>query len=140
LAELKQQEAESYREKYEGLTSTIVEDKKFSAVKTAAIQAGIRKDALDDLEFLSLEDVVIETTSTGRHNILGAEQFIAKLKTTRPHWFSSKTRGINADVPEVTGASKVTSQEIIKAENEARKSGDWAPVKKLYEQYTAQRS
>lgn len=139
LAELKQQEADEYKQKLDGMNHAIVMDKKFSALKTAALQSGIRKEALDDLEMLSLDDIVIETTSTGRHNVLGVDQYLSKLKMTKPHWFASKGASVNANTPEVSAGGSVSYQDIRKAEDKARISGDWAPVKKLMQQYNAQR-
>lgn len=71
-------------------TQAFVNNTKMSKVKEYALQNGIRKEALDDLEMLDLEDVIIETTNTGRMDVIGADDFVSRIKDQKPHWFESR--------------------------------------------------
>ena len=86
-------EEKSKREKNEKM---FLNTKKFESLRQAAIRAGIRKEAEDDLELLSLDDVQIEYTSTGKINVSGAEDYITLVKKTKPHWFSGDQVVVNA--------------------------------------------
>lgn len=131
IAEVKEREAIEFREKYEAMQSAHVFDRKYSAVRDAALKAGIRAEAISDLELLPLNDVQIETTSTGRVNVLGVDDFIRKIKTTRPHWFGTSAARINSDTPEVVTGKKATYEDLIAAEKEAKKTGDYSNYKKM---------
>lgn len=140
IAEIKEQEAKQAIEEKTRLKESIVYDRKFSEVRAAALKAGLRKEAEADLEMLSLDPVAIETTSTGRINVIGAEQFIEGLKLTRPHWFGSSKPSINSASPEVVASGRVTEQDIIELSKKARKTGDWSPVEKAYRIYNTQKA
>lgn len=91
-----EKKASYYRDKYEELLGenknirqTVASDKKFNAIEKFALEKGIRKEALEDLRMLDSDDVVIETTSTGRVNVLGASEFVDTIKESRPHWFKA---------------------------------------------------
>jgi hypothetical protein len=122
------------------LKESLVFDKKYSAVKAAALSSGLRKEALSDLELIDLEGVEIETTSTGRINVLNADRVVEQLKTQRPHWFGRKGGNINSGDPEVVGSKEVTYDDLYKAEEKARKSGDYAPYKSLLMKFRQQKS
>lgn len=128
------------REAAEGENSRIKEslvmEKKWSAVESAAVKAGIRDDALDDLSRLPLSEVLVETTSTGKINVLGVEQFIAKLKAKKPHWFETRNTRLNPDTPTVNGGKRISWDDVAKARTEANKTGDWTKYKKLEAAWT----
>jgi len=138
IAQIKEAEAEDFRTKSEKLRDSIVWEKKYSALKDQAMKAGIRSEAVSDLELLDFEDLAVETTSTGRINVLGAEHAITKLKNTKPHWFGSKGVNINSSSPEVKqGGASISVKDIYAAEKKAKESGDYAPyykIMKLYQQ------
>lgn len=142
LAERHEKTAKDWQEKFSGLSQSVVKDKKISAVREAALKSGIRQEALQDLEMLELRDVQVETTSTGRINVLGAETAISNLKTLRPHWFGgSSGPGVNTNTPGVTGngtPGTVTIQQVITAEKEAKKTGDSTAYIRLFKAYQAQ--
>lgn len=140
IAEIKEREAQEAIARETRLKESIVYDRKFSEVRAAALKAGLRKEAEADLEMLSLDPVAIETTSTGRINVLGADQFVEHLRLTRPHWFGSNKPSINSASPEVVASGSVTEQDIIKLSKEARKTGDWSPVEKAYKIYNARKT
>jgi len=139
LAEIKERENSELKTKLDTKDKMIVDDKKFSALKDSALKAGLRKEALADLELVGLEDIAIETTSTGRINVIGADVAVERLKTMRPHWFSStQAPSINLNQPGVTQGSLLTKQDVFKAEDEAKKTGDYTKYKAVLEQFRKQ--
>lgn len=133
IAELKEQEAQEASEKAERIQNSYVNEKKFSAIKEAAIKAGIRKDAIGDLDLLDFEDVQIETTSTGRMNVLGAESAVKKLKMQKPHWFGKSVGHLNTDEPSGDGASSaggITYKKLQELEKQAKATGNYDAYRK----------
>ena len=138
LAEEFRQKAEAAEQESKTLKQSVVTDKKFSAIKEAALKAGIRKEALDDLELLDFDGVEIEATTMGNWSVHGADQFIERAKVTRPHWFGKKGTRINSSDPEVGAAGKVTFKDVMKAEKVAEETGDFAPLNALTRRYQQQ--
>lgn len=125
LAEKYETEAKEAREESTRVKGSYIEEKKYSAVREKCLAAGIRPEAISDLEMLDLSSVQVETTSTGKTNILGADKFAERLKTLKPHWFTSKTAPNFDSTPTgVIDGEAVTPAAVYKAEMEGRKSGD----------------
>jgi len=61
---------------------------KMNAIEKAALNAGIRKEALEDLNYFDSSIVEIEKTDRGNVNIIGAEDFIESLKAKKPYLFT----------------------------------------------------
>ncbi len=125
------------------LKDSFINEKKYSAVKAQAMAAGLKPEALDDLDMIDFTDVVVETTSTGKTNVLGVEAQIKKLQAAKPHWFGGKTTPkINSGNPRVIegaeGGDKITVEQVRKAEKEAKKTGDMKPYYNLINRYRAQ--
>lgn len=137
VAQIKEEEATASKAEADKLRDSIIWDKKYSALKEQALRSGIRREALSDLELIDFQnDLAIETTNTGKVNVLGADRAINSLKSTRPHWFGSKGGNVNSSSPEVVvGGGPVTMQDIFKAEKKAKESGDYAPYYKIMKQY-----
>jgi flagellar biosynthesis GTPase FlhF len=132
-AAMKEKEAEEHRSKYEGLQQNLQERAKISKVREEALKLGLRDEAIDDLEMFEFSDVIVETTSTGRVNVIGAKSAAERVKLQKPHWFnSSKVPNVNSSVPTVqqSKGGKVTMEDLTKLEAEARKSGDYTEYKK----------
>lgn len=89
LAEQRAEELNKTREQLDNYKSSFYTDKKYSAVETFALKAGIRNEAIEDLSRLDLDGVEIERTDQGRVIVHGAEEFIERLRKTRPFWFKS---------------------------------------------------
>lgn len=138
VAEIKEREALDAKEELTGLRKALVSDRKMSAIRNAAIDAGIRKEALDDLDLFPFDDVVVESTSTGRVNVLNADDAVKRLKMTKPYLFGSKKVNVNPGEPGVVEPGKVTYDDLMKAEKKARDTGDYAPYQKLILQYKKQ--
>lgn len=138
VAELKEQEAAEAQEKYQNLQGAFVNDRKASAIRAAALEAGVRKEALDDLELFPFDDVVVEHTSTGRVNVLNAKEAIDRLKLTKPYLFGSKRVNVNPSGPDVVSGGKITYEQVKKADEEARKTGDYAPYYEVLRKFQSQ--
>lgn len=140
IAEQREIEAKSAREQAERIQSSYINEKKYSAVRDAVGRLGLRPEAVADLDLVALDDVVIETTSTGKLNVLGAESFAERLKASRPHWFAApsapnvNTNGVRVLEPN----GPVTPSMIIEAEKAGKKSGDMTQYRDLMKRYRAQ--
>ena len=131
LAELKETEAKEYKTKFDGLQQSLIVEKKYNALKNEAVKLGLRQEAISDLELVDLSDIQIESTSTGKMNVLGAEKYAERLKAIRPHWFGGNAPNVNTGNLRVTGNDSVDAKSILKAEAEGRKSGDMTEYKRL---------
>jgi hypothetical protein len=141
IAEAKEREAAEARERAEKVQSSFLSEKKYTAAREKCMALGIRAEALSDLEMLDLESIQIETTSTGKINVLGADKFAERLKTTKPHWFQEKkATTVNTDATRVIDqGGTVTPQMIMEAEKEARKTGDTSKYHDLHKRFQQQR-
>ena len=140
IAELKEQEALDAIAQKERMTKAVVNDKKMSAIREAAMKSGILETALDDIELIDLSEVQVETTSTGRINVLGVEDAIKRVKTLKPHWFGKPPVKVNGQIPNVknTGEDVVTLEKIVKLRKEAMQSGDYSAYTPAFKKYQAQ--
>lgn len=101
IAEENERQRDDFREKYNGLNSALINNAKASALKEAGLRAGILNQSLDDLETLDFSEIRVETTSTGKILVSGADQAIENLKKRRPHWFGQKPASVNPASPEL---------------------------------------
>ncbi len=126
------------------MKESFLNEKKYSALKTAAMAAGLKTEALDDLDSLDLDDIQVETTSTGRTNVMGVEAKLKKIQTAKPHWFGGKTAPkIDGKAPRVVddgsaGGTEVTIAQVRAAEKLSKKTGDRAPYTEVMNRYRAQ--
>lgn len=141
LAELKEQELNEHKEKLEAIQNSLVKREKFNALEKAARAAGIRDEAINDLEYFGMDKLQVETTSTGRVNVLGVEGAIANLKLSRPYMFGGQKTVVNGNVPNVNNSDSgvVSEKDLIKLSNDARKSGDYTEYEKAFKQYRQQK-
>lgn len=129
----KEKEANEWKTKYEVLNSTLLNRAKLTAVQQEALKLGMVETALEDLELMDLKGVIVETTSTGKVNVIGARSEAERIKGIRPHWFSSKnTPNVNTNLPGVKNspAGLTSYEDLMKLEKEAQKSGDYTEYKK----------
>lgn len=124
VAKEKESEAAQERQRREALESSIVQHQKFMALKTEALKQNMHQSSLDDLELLDLPELQVETTSTGKILVTGADRAIANLKTLRPHWFKQNAPSINPATPETHQApsDKVTMEVLAKLEQDYKKN------------------
>jgi len=141
LAKLREEKLTALEADNTRMKESFVNEKKFSAVKVLAVAAGLRKEALSDLDLLELNSVMLETTSTGKMNVLGAERFVESLKTSKPHWFAAPTApNVNTDGVTVVDSmvGPVTVEMIMAAEKESLKTGDKSKYHDLHNKYRKQ--
>lgn len=123
LAELKEKEAIEANEKAEKLKSAFVNKEKLSALKEAALQAGIRKESLPDLRLIDFPEVNLQNGNEGEFSVSGADKAIQRLKALRPHWFQSSIPAVNSASPAVTGdGSSITFDSVKKLQDEYKKN------------------
>jgi hypothetical protein len=136
VAELREQEAMKAREEADSLRNSFMSAKKYDALKAAALSNGIKPEALEDLELIDFSDqVALETTSTGRVNVLGADEAIRELKARKPYWFGKSMGNVNHSSPDVVSGEPVTLDKIMELQAEARKSGNWGQYQKALAEY-----
>jgi hypothetical protein len=138
----KEKEANEWKTKYDTLSDSIRDRAKISAVREASLKLGLVETAVDDLELMELKDVIVETTSTGRVNVIGAKSAAERIKSLRPHWFSeNRAPNINGRQPEVRTSSggQTTYEELTKLEKEAVRTGDYTEYKKRMMEFKQRR-
>jgi hypothetical protein len=141
LAETNEREAKEAREEANKIKGSYVNERKFNAVRSKCEALGLRAEALTDLEMLDLEDIQIETTSTGKINVLGADKFATQLKTRKPHWFAEKKApSVNTNGARILDSGDaITAKDLLSAEKEGRKSGDLSKYYELHKKFQQQR-
>jgi hypothetical protein len=135
LAENREKELAAERAKTKALTDGIIHNGKMNAIRQAAAKAGLRAEAMDDLDMVDFEEVQVERTDKGRLNVTGAEKAVEKLKATKPHWFAARKPNVDTSKPGVeTNVSElVTEDHVIEAEDAYRKSGSDSDKKKYHD-------
>lgn len=122
LAEKRLEQVNELTGKYEGLKSSIYTNHQMSAVKEEALKAGLRPEAVEDLELLDVEGVAVEMTNTGKVTVVGAKDFVDGLKNSRKHWFKPQIPNVNSGSGSFTPATgSVTAQDVGKLEREAQR-------------------
>ena len=111
----------------------IVKTQQFNEVKAEAVAAGLRKEALKDLDLIEMDGVDVETTSTGRFIVKGAKQKVESLKQEKPHWFTVE------EPPKVntggTGAGDVRPGQRLSATDVVQAERDWKRGKITKQKY-----
>lgn len=142
IAELTTNENDKLTAKLDGMSKAIVQKEKMSAIRTAALQLGIRQDALDVLDRLEFPEVQIETTSLGNFNVVGAKAAVEAIKIKMSFLFGNKSGNLNGSLPEVVDGGNVTIDQIMKADQKARETGTaeaHAEYKKLAQKFSQQK-
>lgn len=140
LAEKYQKERDTYKQNLEKERGAFQLDRKYSAVKEAALKLGLRNER--DLDLINLDDVGVEYTSEGRMFVNGVDEFVAQLKADRPHWFQDKSAprfnggGATTEPPK---NEPLTARKVYELERKYRSEGKLDKVKELYEQYSKQK-
>jgi len=138
IADMNDQKAKEYEERYNTLKSALINDKRLSAIKEAALQSGILKEALDDLKTIDLPEVQIQTGESGI-SVTGTDRAIQRLKALKPHWFTKSVPNVNTTTPTVnSGSSAISWDDLKKAEADAKKTGKYDNYKELVLKYKAQ--
>ena len=135
VAEHHEQKAKEYETKFTGLQSALIQEKKVAALTIEAQKQGLNPASLSDLELLDFDEITVETTSTGKILVSGQDRAIAKLKTLRPHWFSTNVPSVNPSTPNVgtPNSNTVTVAQLNAAEAQYRKTKSEADKKAYFE-------
>lgn len=121
LAEKFKSERDEWKSKAEGATEKFLTTLKMSEVERVALSKGLRPEALKDLQLLDFNDIQIESTSSGRLNVLNVDEFVDSLKKDRQYWFREK------NAPNINGgggagptdtSSAVSPADVTKAERD----------------------
>ena len=137
LAEMRASERDQAKEELNGLRDSLVMNKKMTALELVANNLGIR-DVNDVERFGLINDVVVESTSTGKVNVLGAEEAIKKLKADKPYLFKSGGSSLNPADPEVVSGKSISFSDIEKERLKAEETGDYTPYKAIMNKYRMQ--
>lgn len=142
IAEAREAELAAERETTTRLQDSYLGERKYTAIQAACQKLGLRPEAVSDLESLDLGDIQVETTNTGKLTVLGAERFAETLKRSKPHWFADKgAPSVNTNgtrVLDTNGA--VTTDMLVAAEKEGRKTGDLSKYHSLFKTFQSQRA
>lgn len=123
IAKMKEEEAEKFREETEKLKSAFVQKEKMNAIREAAIQAGLRKESVQDLRLIDFPEIKLETNNEGEFTVLGADKAVMRLKSLRPHWFQTQAPNVNTQTPSVTNSQGSLSwSEFKKIQDEYKRS------------------
>lgn len=119
-----------------------INSKKSDSLKTAAVAAGIRKEAMSDLDLLDLDSLPSEITSNNRILIQGVESFVEQLKADKPHWFRKEgppnINGAGGGAPPTGDGKKYSVDDVVSAEKAWKRGtishADYMGVHKKYVQ------
>lgn len=119
-----------------------MEERKLEAIKFEARKAGLVTEFEDMLERYGTDGVEIETTSSGRVNVIGASSFVSRLKSKYPRMFEQKGSKINSESPTIAKESELTYEKLNELKKKAEKSGnsksaEWAAYKEALLKFTA---
>ena len=123
LAEVKEKETLEFKKKLESQEKLTANYFKRAEVRAEAIKSGMREAALDDLDLIGYSGVDLETTSTGKLNVLGADKFVERLKATKPFWFEDKKAPmIDGNTPTTTKGPKMSMSDILKLQKQGKQA------------------
>ncbi len=144
LAEKYKGERDAAVEKGDKLTNAFQRTTKITKIQEELTKAGVRPEAMMDIDLLEFTGVEIEMSDKGNMKVNGAESFVERLKASRPHWFSDKVPpNFNGGDPKVltTGGGEVTLTDLRLLEKEADKpGGDKAKYRAAFSTYQQQRA
>lgn len=119
------------------ISDSFVNHQKFSTLKSYADKLGLRPEASDDLEKVDLDDIVVETTNTGKFSIIGADKAAERLKQTKPHWFTAPgAPNINVNSPSVVNGGEISLADVEKARVQYMKTKNAADTKSYQDAIT----
>lgn len=135
IARIKEEEAVQAKKNETDLRQAIVNQQKSIALRSAATKSGINPISLDDLDLIDFPELVVETTSTGKILVTGADAAILKLKTLRPNWFLKNPSAVNPASPEVMPTNgQVTLETLSALEKEYKKNPMNLVARRAYEE------
>lgn len=127
-AERYKREADELKSKLGQTNESFIYSAKYNSVYKELKKLGLRDDAERFLEYEDLRDLEIETTSKGRVNVLGADDWAADYKRRNTLLFEQKKapRVDSSDGRTDSGfgeSGDITPAQIVEAERLAKKTG-----------------
>ena len=129
IAEKREKENLELAKSRDEILDRAVKSQKYDAIYRVAKNLGLRKEAEDDLNLLSFDDVEVEVTSTGRFNVLNVDDSVSSLKKLKPHWFADSSS------PKINGGGgkslnkEITAKELMEArKKDPKKYAEMLPV------------
>lgn len=123
IAEMSKKEAEDAITDRDNLRHAVIKDKRMSAIREAALSAGLRKEAIDDLDRLDFPEIKLETNSEGVIIVSGADKAVMRLKSLKSYMFNSAAPAVSTQSPQVTNSgTNISWAEFKKIESEYKKS------------------
>jgi hypothetical protein len=95
------------------------DDLYFNSIKTkeiekAAVELGLRPEAMEDLGLFDNSAVMTETTSQGNINVIGAKEYVESLKTKKPYLFKQQgPPNVNTGTPAYNTGKPITASELL---------------------------
>lgn len=134
LWEKEKERADGYHNEVQKVKDSYISGLKESAIETAAIKHGIDPEYMHFLKGSSESEVQFETTSTGKVNILGADDFVERFKTQYPKMFMDKKMPtMNTSSGNYSEQKQLTPDEILALQKKGDIEGYNREVKKLFE-------
>ena len=119
VADHYKKELEEYKGKYSQTVESIITDRKLTAVERELSKASIDPEFLDIALGMIDDDVIVEATSTGRHNVLGADKFVERLRAERPKMFiDPKAPNINNSTGSYKQSGQISAKDLVKLQKE----------------------
>ncbi len=141
IAQMKEEEAANARAEADKLKSSFVSREKQAAIREAAIQAGLRKESIQDLRLIDFPEIKLETNDEGEFIVNGADKAVMRLKSLRPHWFQKEAPTVHSQTPAVTNSgNKLSWEDFKKIEAEYKKTPSRENEQKLRLAYSKYQS
>jgi hypothetical protein len=133
-----EQEANARKEiegKYSKTVSAVVDSTKWNAMSRELVSLGINPSTLGDVErLINFDDIEVETTSTGKVNVLNAKDVAERFKSSRPFYFQGNGKpNVNTNTPGVLTPGSVTMDQVKAAEAEYKKTRSPESLRKYNE-------
>jgi hypothetical protein len=91
LFETRDKELQDLRNKQSEQSQSIAKTFKLQAKREQALKAGIREEALQDLEYFPDDELELRRSESGVLDVTGADRWIENLKTSKPYLFKSSS-------------------------------------------------
>lgn len=100
LFETRDKELQELRARQSEQANSVAKTFKLQAKREQALKAGIRDEALQDLEFFPDDELELRRSESGVLDVTGADRWVENLKTSKPYLFkSSNTPNIQGGRP-----------------------------------------
>lgn len=142
LYETTQQKLAEKEQESSRLKQSVVYAERYRAVLPVLKEAGLRDDAMNLLEMVSLDDIEVEATTNGRFICNGMDRFAESFKARYPFAFKEKqmpnvNTGGGQGKPNQTGPMDAAA--LFRLEQECKRKGDMQPYYEAVRRYKVAR-